>query len=99
MSNVNGGTVTVTIAGKDVGLTDLLTKINAQMAASGQSARTYATQMATLTPAVASVEKSLAQYTIGLANVARAQGDTVGAQKILVSGLQGITANTTAANT
>ncbi len=98
MSNVNGGTITIRIAGQDVGLTELLTKINAQMAASGQTARTYATQMQSISPALSKADQSLAQYTRSLAAVAAAQGDSLGSQRLLAQGLGQLTPATTAAN-
>ena len=99
MSNVNGGTITVTVAGKDVGLTELLTRINTQMAQSGQSARNYATAMAQLDPVARSNQQALAGYAQSLAAVAKAQGDTLGSQQILASVLQTqLTPNTQAAN-
>src|SRR5678809_984226 len=98
MSNVNGGTITVRIEGKDVGLSDLLTKINTQMAASGQNARNYASQMASISPTTAKTDQALAKYATTLAAVAAAQGDTAGSQKLLISGLSQITPATTAAN-
>jgi len=98
MSNVNGGTITVRIEGKDVGLSDLLTKINTQMAASGQNARNYASQMASISPSTARTEQALAKYVTTLAGVAAAQGDTAGSQKLLISGLQQLTPATSAAN-
>lgn len=98
MSNVNGGTVTVRVEGKDVGLTELLTRINRQMATSGQNARTYATQMAAIDPVAKKTDQALAKYAQTLAAVAKAQGDTAGSQKLLIAGLQGITPATTAAN-
>lgn len=98
MSNVNGGTITVRVQGQDVGLSDLLSRINQQMAASGQNARTYATQMAQIDPVTRRIDQGLARYTQSLASVAKAQGDVAGSQRILVQGLQGITPATTSAN-
>lgn len=98
MSNVNGGTITVRVEGKDVGLSDLLTRINSQMAASGQNARNYATQMASIDPVTQRTDQALSRYATSLAAVAKAQGDTAGSQRLLVAGLQGITPATTSAN-
>jgi hypothetical protein len=98
MSNVNGGTITVRVEGRDVGLSDLLSRINQQMAASGQSARTYATAMQNIDPVARRTDQALARYAQSLAAVAKAQGDTAGSQRILAQGLQGITPATTSAN-
>jgi len=98
MSNVSGGTITVRIQGQDVGLSDLLTRINQQMQTSGQTARNYASQMAQINPALKSADSELARYAQSLASVAKAQGDTVGSQKLLAEALQQITPATTSAN-
>lgn len=98
MSNVNGGTITVRVEGKDIGLSELLARINQQMATSGQSARSYATTMASIDPTLQKTQSELARYATSLASVAAAQGDTAGAQRILGSALQRMTADTTQAN-
>jgi hypothetical protein len=98
MSNVNGGTITVRVQGQDVGLSDLLARINAQMATSGGNARNYAQQMAQISPIMRQTDNELGRYAQSLAAVAKAQGDTAGSQRILAQGLQGITPATTAAN-
>lgn len=98
MSNVNGGTITVRVEGRDVGLSDLLQRINTQMAASGQNARNYATQMAQIDPILKRTDTELARYAQSLAAVAKAQGDTAGSQRILAQGLSQLTPNTTSAN-
>lgn len=97
-NNVSGGTITVRVEGKDVGLSELLQRINAQMAASGTSARNYASQMASIDPTLKRTESEMAKYATSLASVAAAQGDSVGAQRLLIGGLQNITAGTTSAN-
>ena len=98
MSNANGGTITVRIQGQDIGLSDLLSRINSQMALSGQNARNYATAMAQISPAAKRVDGDLARYAQSLAAVARAQGDTLGSQRLLAGALGQLTPNTTAAN-
>lgn len=98
MSNVTGGTITVRIQGQDVGLSDLLTRLNSQMQTSGNTARTYASQMAQINPALKSADAELARYAQSLASVARAQGDTAGSQRLLAQALQQITPATTSAN-
>ena len=95
---VQGGTIVVRVEGKDVGLSDLLTRINQQMAASGQSARSYATAMAQVSPITQKTDQALARYSISLAAVAKAQGDTLGSQQLLAQGLQQITPATQSAN-
>jgi hypothetical protein len=98
MSNANGGTITVRVEGKDIGLSDLLARINQQMAVSGTTARSYATQMAQIDPVLRKTDSELARYATSLAAVARAQGDTAGSQRILAQSLQTITPATTSAN-
>lgn len=98
MSNVSGGTVTVRVQGQDIGLSDLLNRINQQMAASGQNAKTYASAMAQISPAARSTDQALSSYAQSLARVAAAQGETGASQRILIQALQQLTPNTTAAN-
>ena len=80
MSNANGGTIVVRIEGRDVGLSDLLARVNSQMNSSGASVRNYATAMSQIDPATRSAESELARYAQSLASVAAKSGDT-GKQK------------------
>ena len=94
----NGGTIVVRVQGEDIGLSDLLARINAQMAGSTGTIRNYATAMAQLDPALKADQAELARYAQSLAAVAAKMGDTAGAQEILSRALQQITPATTAAN-
>lgn len=98
MSNANGGTIVVRIEGRDVGLSDLLARVNSQMNSSGASVRNYATAMSQIDPATRSAESELARYAQSLASVAAKSGDTGGAVKILGQALQQLTPATTSAN-
>ena len=98
MSNASGGTITVRVEGKDVGLSDLISRLNSQMAQGGAQARNYATQMASIDPTMRSLDSELARYAQSLARVAATSGDVAGSQKILAQALGQITPNTTAAN-
>lgn len=98
MSNANGGTIVVRVEGRDVGLSDLLSRINSQMNQSGSTVRNYATAMAQIDPTLRRAETELARYAQSLANVALKSGDTTGATRILSQALTQITPATTAAN-
>jgi hypothetical protein len=94
----NGGTIVVRVQGVDIGLSDLLSRLNAQMAGSQGTIRNYATAMAQIDPATKAADQSLARYAQSLAAVAAKSGDIVGAQQILVNALQQITPATASAN-
>ena len=98
MSNANGGTIVVRVEGRDVGLSDLLARINSQMNSSGANVRNYATAMSQIDPATRQAESELARYAQSLAAVAAKSGDTGGAVKILGQALQQLTPATTSAN-
>lgn len=94
----DGGRIVVRVEGRDVGLSDLLARINSQMNASGSSARTYATTIAQISPATARSEGQLSRYAISLAKVAATSGDTSGAIAILGTAMNRLTPATSAAN-
>lgn len=96
--SVNGGTVVVRVEGRDVGLSDLLARINTQMSAGQGTIRNYATAMTQLDPAVLKAERELAGYARTLAAVAAKSGDFNGAQRILVQAMAQLTPATTSAN-
>ncbi len=95
---VEGGRIVVRVEGRDVGLSDLLTKLNTQMNASGGSTRNYVTAMNQISPVTSKSDQALARYGQSLATVAQRSGDSVGAQRILIGTLNQITPATTAAN-
>ncbi len=98
MSQVNGGTIVVRVEGRDIGLTELLSRINSQMSQSVSVARNYSSAMAQVDPVLRRADQELARYAQSLAAVAAKSGDTASAQRILAQALQQITPNTTAAN-
>lgn len=95
---VEGGRIVVRVEGRDVGLSDLLSRINSQMNASGSSSRNYVTAMNQISPITQRTDQALARYAQSLASVAQRSGDTVGAQRILAQALQQITPATASAN-
>jgi len=98
MTNANGGTIVVNIKGQDIGLTDLLNRINQQMLSSTGTIRNYGTVMSELDPKTRKADAALRTYASSLANLLAKQGDFAGAQKVLITALQGITPATTNAN-
>lgn len=97
--SVDGGRIVVRVEGKDIGLSDLLARINSQMNQAGSAARTYASQISSIDPIAQRSDRSLASYAQALARNATAAGDNAGAQQILAQALQQITpATTTATN-
>lgn len=98
MANVQGGTISVVLQGKDVGLSSLLKQIQNDMQRGVTTAKQYDAAMATLDPVTRKNEQSLLSYAQSLARVAEKQGDVAGAQRILAQALGQVTPNTTAAN-
>lgn len=97
MATINGGTLLVTIEGRDVNLTQVLQKIEREMQRGVAAARNYDTTIASLPRNIQRTEAAQAAYAQSLARNATAAGDTAGAIKILASALQTLTPNTTAA--
>lgn len=98
MANIQGGTISVVLQGKDIGLSSLLQRIQTDMQRGVVSAKQYDAAMAQLDPVTRKNEQSLLAYAQSLARVAEKQGDVAGAQRILAQALGQVTPNTTAAN-
>jgi len=98
MATIQGGTISVVLQGKDVGLSSLLQKIQTDMQRGVTSARQYDAAMAELDPVTRKNEQGLLAYARSLAQVAEKQGDVAGAQQILATAIEQVTPNTTAAN-
>jgi hypothetical protein len=94
MTTANGGTIVVNIKGQDVGLSDLLARINQQMVQSTGTIKTYATVMNELDPTARKAESGLRSYSSALATLLAKQGDFAGAQKVLITALQGTSEGT-----
>lgn len=97
MPDVNAGRILVTLEGRDVNLTDLLTKVQTQMQRGVSSARQYDTTLAGLTNTTRREEAARAQYAQALARSAVAAGNDAQAIRILAQTMQQLTPNTTAA--
>lgn len=97
MSNVNGGTITVRVAGQDVGLTDLLARLNTQMNSSMGTIRNYNTTLQALDPTTKALQAEQVRFAQSMASVAAKSGDTAGAIRILGTTLQGVNTQTVAA--
>jgi hypothetical protein len=98
MATVDGGRIVVTLEGRDVGLGQLLTRIEGQMQSGVAAARVYDTSLAQVSAAQSRQEASTLAYAQSLARGAVLTGDFAGAQRILASALQQVTPNTLAAS-
>lgn len=98
MSVADGGRIVVRVEGRDVGLSDLLARINSQMNQSGSVVRTYAANMAQIDPATRRADSALTRFHQTLATVAAKSGDLNGAIKILAQGINQVTPATANAN-
>lgn len=98
MAAISGGTIVVTLEGRDTNLGQLLSKIESQMARGVVAARQYDTAMAQISPTTSRLESANLSYAQSLARAAVASGDFAGAQRILAGALQQVTPNTTAAS-
>ena len=68
--SVSGGTIVVRVQGQDIGLTQLLAKINSSMQSGQGTIRSYATAMNQISPQAKQAETALAKYAQSLAAVA-----------------------------
>lgn len=98
MATINGGTLVVSLEGKDVNLTDLLTRVERQMKVSGASAKEYDTTITRLSNSQRRNEAANAAYAQSLARVASAAGDDAQAIQLLGNALQSLTPSTAQAN-
>lgn len=98
MTTIQGGTLLVTLEGRDANLSQVIARAEAQMQKGAQSARTYDTQLAALSSNTRRGEAAQAAYAQSLARTASAAGNDAQAVKILAEVMQKLTPNTTAAN-
>jgi chromosome segregation ATPase len=99
MSNINGGIISVTLKGQDVGLSQLIQKIEREMTKGAVAARNYDSSIAVLDSRTAKVEKTILGYAQAQARAAQAAGDLSGAQRILATAIGQVTPNTQHAQT
>lgn len=97
MTAIEAGRVIVRLEGRDVGLSDLLKRIENQFHTGVSATREYDTAVAQLGPNQKRVEGDALGYAQALARVAEKTGDAAGAQAILIKALQQVSANTPAA--
>src|SRR5215216_4897304 len=97
MSNVNGGTITVRVSGQDVGLSDLLARLNTQMNAGMGTIRNYNTTLQALDPTTKALQADQLRFAQSMAAVAAKSGDTAGGIRILGQALGQVNTQTTAA--
>src|SRR5688500_642986 len=90
--------ITVSVEGKDVGLTSLLQKVQASMNTSLKTADEYARGIANISPAQLKAEASSLRYAQSLARSQAATGQSGQAINTLATALQKVTPNTNAAN-
>jgi hypothetical protein len=98
MPDVNGGTLVVTLEGRDVNLTDLLNKVESQMQRGATTAKNFDSSIASLTATEKRNESALAAYAQAQARFAEASGNSNLAVQRLVAAMQQLTPNTAAAN-
>lgn len=94
----DGGRLIFTLEGRDLNLTQLIERVDAEMQKGVGIARNYDSQLNQLTATQQRQESATAAYAQSLARGAVAAGDDAQAIKILASALQTLTPNTTAAN-
>lgn len=97
MSNINAGTVTVRVEGKDIGLSDLLTRLSSQMNNGIGAIRNYNTTLAALDPTTRGIQAEQLRFAQSLAAVAAKSGDTASGIRILGQALGQVNTQTTAA--
>jgi len=97
MSNVTGGTITVRVSGQDVGLSDLLARLNTQMNSGLGAIRNYNTTLESLNPTTKAVQAEQVRFAQAMAAVAAKSGDTAGAIGILGTALTQVNTQTVAA--
>lgn len=98
MPNINAGTLTVVLEGRDVNLTDLITKVENQMQRGAATAKNFDNTIASLTATEKRNESALAAYAQAQARFAEASGNSNLAVQRLVAAMQQLTPNTAAAN-
>lgn len=99
MSTIQGGTLVVSLEGRDVNLTDLLTKVENQMQRGVTTARNFDSSLAQLTNTQKRNESAIAAYAQSQARFAESSGNSNLAIQRLIAALQQLTPNTAAANT
>lgn len=99
MTDISGGRIVVTVEGKDIGLSQLLQKLETGMARGAAQARTYQAALTSLDPVQARLNAQGAAYQMSVARTALAMKDYAGAARILGTALQrDIVPGTIAAN-
>ncbi len=98
MTTGNGGTILVRIQGQDIGLSELLTRIDQKMQQTTGTIRQYSTTLEQLNPKVAQDQQEQLRFAQAVANVATKVGDSNSAIKILSQTLSQVSPNTIAAN-
>lgn len=88
MADIQGGRIVVTVEGKDVGLADLLKKVETGMTQTAIQTKYFGATMKELDPIQKSVESSSAAFASSLANNAVASKDYNSAISILANTLQ-----------
>ena len=98
MATIQGGTLVVSLEGRDVNLSELLTKVENQMQKGATTAKNFDNTIAQLTASEKRNESALASYAQAQARFAEASGNSNLAVQRLVAAMQQLTPNTAAAN-
>lgn len=96
---IDGGRVVVRLEGKDINLSQLITKVEQEMNSARGAVKSFDSSLAQLSPTLKRVESQNLAYASALAKFEAAAGRSGNAIKILSSAIAQSTPNTTAAAT